>query len=111
MPASCVRRPFQKVGQVPGSVVPGSQVLRYGPRTASGTAGGRIGWVAEGATPPDLTTAATAAPEPAAATTAPEASRKLRRLRRSAGSAGDRRADGGIPVMREIIPNYAQRPA
>jgi hypothetical protein len=35
--------PVQNCCQVPGSSVAGSHVLRYGPRTASGAAGGRIG--------------------------------------------------------------------
>src|SRR6202035_1715676 len=85
MPVSCVRRPSQNTGHVPGSTVLGSQVLTYGPRTTSGTAGGRIGWAAEDVRPADPTPAAPAAPVPAAATTAPEARRKLRRLRGSRG--------------------------
>jgi hypothetical protein len=43
MPPMAVTWPVQNCCQVPGSVVAGSQVLRYGLRTASGAAGGRIG--------------------------------------------------------------------
>jgi len=43
MPVIAVVRPVQKVGQVPAGLSAGSQTLRYGERTASGTAGGRIG--------------------------------------------------------------------
>src|SRR5215510_1432839 len=90
MPAISVGRPVQNVGHMPGSFVPGSQVLTYGPRTTSGTAGGRIGYAA-GSAPiddepteaefADLTTVATVPPVPAAAISAPEVTKKRRRLR------------------------------
>ncbi|MFZ0388201.1 MAG: hypothetical protein WAL22_21230, partial [Solirubrobacteraceae bacterium] len=45
MPAIAVVSPFQNVCQVPGDTVEVCQVLRYGERTISGAAGGRIGVV------------------------------------------------------------------
>src|SRR5689334_16674075 len=42
-PVMAVTRPVQNVGQLPGRLSAASQVLRYGDRTASGTAGGRKG--------------------------------------------------------------------
>src|SRR6266567_5316695 len=44
IPVMAVMRPVQNVGHVPGNTSAGSQVDRYGERTASGVAGGRIGW-------------------------------------------------------------------
>src|ERR1700735_2215330 len=44
-PAIAVVAPFQNVCQVPGDTVERCQVLRYGERTISGAAGGRIGVV------------------------------------------------------------------
>jgi hypothetical protein len=46
MPPMAVMWPVQNCCHVPGSVVAGSQVLRYGPRTASGAAGGLMGLAA-----------------------------------------------------------------
>ena len=43
IPVTAVTAPVQNVGHVPGSESPGNQVVRYGDRTASGTAGGRSG--------------------------------------------------------------------
>ncbi|BCJ56243.1 hypothetical protein Asp14428_77180 [Actinoplanes sp. NBRC 14428] len=40
-PVMAVVRPVQNEGQLPGRLSAASQVLRYGERTASGTAGGR----------------------------------------------------------------------
>jgi hypothetical protein len=56
MPVIAVTWPFQNVGQVPGRLSAGSQVLRYGERTASGVAGGRIGLNVEpvARAPPDV---------------------------------------------------------
>src|SRR5262245_2146742 len=90
MPASSVGRPVQNLGHVPGSFVPGSQVLRAGTRTRKATAGGRHGYTAE--SPPiddeptgtefaDLSAVVTSPPAPAAAISAPEVTKKPRRLR------------------------------
>src|SRR5262245_14413831 len=90
MPASSVGRPVQNLGHVPGSFVPGRHVFRYSPRTTNGTAGGRIGYTAE--SPPiddeptgtefaDLSAVVTSPPAPAAAISAPEVTKKPRRLR------------------------------
>ena len=43
MPPMAVVCPCQNSCHVAGETVAGSQVLTYGPRTASGAAGGRIG--------------------------------------------------------------------
>src|SRR5579884_2109185 len=46
-PVMAVTWPVQKVAQEPGRVSAASHELKYGERTASGVAGGRIGWKAE----------------------------------------------------------------
>ena len=89
-PAIAVMCPVQNCGQEPGSSVAGSQVLRYGPRTASGAAGGLMGSVVPpagveaGAAVPASAADGASAPLPASAmpppaTAAPEYRRKSRR--------------------------------
>src|ERR1700722_8943160 len=88
MPAMAVVSPFQNVCQVPGDTVEVCQVLRYGERTISGTAGGRIGVVlrsdrAAAERAPAVVALAVAvravARPPRAAAAAPETCRKRRR--------------------------------
>ena len=107
MPAIAVVSPFQNVCQVPGDTVERCQVLRYGERTISGAAGGRIGVVlrsdraAAERAPAVVALAAAvravARPPPRAAAAAPETCRKRRRsilersiMRRSSSVFRDR---------------------
>src|SRR5437667_2188254 len=96
IPVIAVTAPVQKVGQAPGSESPGSHVVRYGDRTANGTAGGRSGSKVEetaGAAtaavgkPSDSTPAASAARPPSPAQR--NSSRRDGPTERRSGASGE----------------------
>src|SRR5581483_9723994 len=117
MPVIAVVRPVQKDGQVPASWSAATQVLRYGDRTARGTAGGRTGSNAplgDAGTPgagasaramPPGSSAAPAAPAPAAP---PRRSSPRRLTDEASGTLGTAASDAGTTTPRRSMTTLAE---
>src|SRR5439155_26694472 len=96
IPVIAVTAPVQKAGHAPGSESPGSHVVRYGERTANGTAGGRSGSRVDET--PGAATAAAGKPSPStppASAARPPSPAQRNRSRRDGPTEPGSGASGG----------------
>jgi hypothetical protein len=108
-PVMAVTRPVQNVGQLPGRLSAASQVLRYGDRTASGTAGGRSAAVWPAALPPAVSPAVRSAVSLAARPAVSLAARPAVSLAARPAHAGAGSTEPAASPTPAVVPNWSRR--